>query len=35
MRWIAPAEKDAATAALENRLWEAADQLRANADGGG
>ncbi len=31
MRWIAPAENDAATSALEKRLWEAADQLRANS----
>jgi type I restriction enzyme M protein len=31
MRWIAPAEKDIATAALEKRLWDAADQFRANS----
>lgn len=31
MRWIAPTEKDAATASLEKRLWDAADQLRANS----
>ncbi|NTV25672.1 MAG: SAM-dependent DNA methyltransferase [Chlorobiaceae bacterium] len=31
MHWIAPAEKDTATAALEKRLWDAADQLRANS----
>jgi type I restriction enzyme M protein len=31
MRWIAPAEKDAATETLEKRLWEAADQFRANS----
>lgn len=31
MRWIAPSEKDAGTATLEQRLWEAADQLRANS----
>ena len=31
MIWIAPAEKDAASAALENRLWDAADQFRANS----
>lgn len=31
MQWIAPAEKDAATETLEKRLWEAADQLRANS----
>jgi transposase len=32
MKWIAPSEKDAATNTLEKRLWEAADQLRANAN---
>jgi type I restriction enzyme M protein len=31
MRWIAPPEKDAATGTLEERLWAAADQLRANS----
>ena len=31
MRWIAPTDKDAATDTLEKRLWEAADQLRANS----
>ncbi len=31
MKWIAPPEKDAATDALEKRLWDAADQLRANS----
>lgn len=31
MRWIAPAEKDVATASLEKRLWAAADELRANS----
>ena len=31
MRWVAPTEKDAATDTLEKRLWEAADQLRANS----
>jgi type I restriction enzyme M protein len=31
MRWIAPAEKDVAAASLEKRLWEAADELRANS----
>lgn len=31
MHWIAPSEKDAATETLEKRLWEAADQLRANS----
>ena len=28
---IAPSEKDNATAALEKRLWDAADQFRANS----
>src|SRR4051812_18237405 len=31
MRWIAPPEKDTATATLEKRLWSAADELRANS----
>jgi hypothetical protein len=31
MQWIAPSEKDTATNALEKRLWDAADQLRANS----
>ena len=31
MRWIAPSEKDIATATLEKRLWDAADQFRANS----
>jgi type I restriction enzyme M protein len=31
MQWIAPSEKDAATSSLENRLWDAADQFRANS----
>ena len=31
MQWIAPPEKDAATATLEKRLWDAADQFRANS----
>jgi type I restriction enzyme M protein len=31
LQWIAPTEKDAANDALEKRLWEAADQLRANS----
>jgi type I restriction enzyme M protein len=31
MHWIAPAEKDTATTTLEKRLWEAADQFRANS----
>lgn len=31
VRWVAPPSKDAATATLENRLWSAADELRANS----
>jgi type I restriction enzyme M protein len=31
MLWIAPPEKDSASNALEKRLWQAADQLRANS----
>jgi type I restriction enzyme M protein len=31
MQWIAPSEKDTANQTLEKRLWEAADQLRANS----
>src|SRR5450432_1952186 len=31
MQWIAPSEKDKANDALEKRLWQAADQLRANS----
>ena len=31
MRWVAPSEKDAATDTLEKRLWDAADQFRANS----
>ncbi|MFN8603769.1 MAG: class I SAM-dependent DNA methyltransferase [Candidatus Binatia bacterium] len=31
MQWIAPPEKDTTTATLEKRLWDAADQLRANS----
>ena len=31
MEWIAPSEKDTGTGTLENRLWAAADQLRANS----
>lgn len=30
MQWIAPSEKDTDNAALEKRLWDAADQFRAN-----
>jgi hypothetical protein len=29
--WIAPSEKDAASTSLEKRLWDAADQFRANS----
>lgn len=31
MQWVAPAEKDSATVTLEKRLWDAADQFRANS----
>ena len=31
MLWIAPSEKDNSSNTLENRLWAAADQLRANS----
>jgi len=31
MIWIAPSEKDDATATLGKRLWDAADQFRANS----
>ena len=31
MIWVAPSEKDAATDTLEKRLWDAADQFRANS----
>ena len=31
MHWIAPSEKDTANTALEKRLWDAADQFRANS----
>lgn len=31
MQWVAAAEKDTATNTLERRLWDAADQLRANS----
>ena len=31
MQWIAPSEKDAAAASLEKRLWDTADQFRANS----
>lgn len=32
MHWIAPSQKDTDSAALENRLGDAADQFRANSD---
>ena len=31
MHWIAASETDTAAATLEKRLWEAADQFRANS----
>jgi type I restriction enzyme M protein len=31
MQWVAPTEKDTNNAALEKRLWDAADQFRANS----
>ena len=31
MQWIAPTEKDTAAATLERRLWDTADQFRANS----
>ena len=31
MHWIAPSEKDTAAVTLEKRLWNAADQFRANS----
>ncbi len=31
MHWVAPAEKDTAAATLEKRLWDTADQFRANS----
>lgn len=32
MLWVAPSGKDTATDALEKRLWDAADRLRANSN---
>jgi hypothetical protein len=32
MIWIAPSEKDSTNAALEKRLWDAADQFRENLE---
>jgi type I restriction enzyme M protein len=31
MLWVAPSEKDTATTTLEKRLWDTADQFRANS----
>jgi type I restriction enzyme M protein len=31
MKWVAPKEKDSATTTLEKRMWDAADQFRANS----
>jgi type I restriction enzyme M protein len=31
MKWIAPSERDSGSATLEKRLWDAADQFRANS----
>jgi hypothetical protein len=31
LHWIAPSEKDSASASLEKRLWDAADEFRANS----
>lgn len=31
MHWIAPSERDTENAALEKRLWNSADQFRANS----
>jgi len=31
MQWVAPSEKDTGTDTLEKRLWDAADQFRANS----
>lgn len=31
MQWIAPTEKDSGTTSLEKKLWDAADQFRANS----
>src|SRR5882762_982412 len=31
MCWIAPSEKDTANGTLEKRLWDSADQFRANS----
>jgi|SRR5581483_5463982 len=31
MHWVAPSEKDQVTGTLEKRLWDTADQFRANS----
>jgi hypothetical protein len=31
MHWVTPSETDTASATLEKRLWDAADQFRANS----
>jgi hypothetical protein len=31
LQWVAPSEKDSSNDLLEKRLWDAADQLRANS----
>ena len=31
MQWIAPSQKDSGNSTLEKRLWDAADQFRANS----
>ena len=31
MHWVAPSEKDATNGTLEKKLWDAADQFRANS----
>jgi len=31
VKWIAPTERDQASSTLEKRLWDAADQFRANS----
>jgi len=31
MHWVAPSEKDILTETLEKRLWDSADQFRANS----
>ena len=32
MPWVAPPEEDSADSLFEKRLWDAADQLRANSE---